>query len=402
MMQLTLFVPLLVLNIYAGGKLARALSAIVGWSRSKSRNVVFGVLAVLNALPPVAFLVYWTQGRRAMIAFSGESIWVDALLVYPFWTVLVILVQLTIIFLLWDIAGLALRLVRRFDREAWRRRTHAFSVWAWIVISVYSVATIIVETSYARIDRLDVILRAEASSLDGFRILQISDVQGDGRTDTTKIRRFIEQARTLEPDVILNGGDIVTGGTDYIESTARLLGELTAPYGHIAAVGDHDIFSNKAMVVDALRRNGIVVADDTSFVLQTDRGDIGLTLVTYTYRQRPKPGAVDSLLNGHRAPFRILLIHQPNREIVRNAADDSVNLVLAGHTHGGGVAFGVPGVALLAPATFESPYVSGDYRIGRTIVNVTNGLGFTLAPIRFHAPLEMTLITLRAPTQHTR
>lgn len=402
MMQLTLFVPLLVLNIYAGGKLARALAAIAGWSLSNSRKAVFGVLALLNALPPVAFLVYWTQGRRAMIAFSGESAWIDAILVYPFWTVLVILVQLTIIFLLWDIVSLVLRLVRRVDRDAWRRRTYAFTVWAWIVISVYSVATIIVETSSARVDRLDVVLPAEASSLDGFRILQISDVQGDGRTDTTKIRRFIEQARTLEPDVILNGGDIVTGGTDYIESTARMLGQLTAPYGHIMSVGDHDIFSNKTMVVDALRRNGIVVADDTSFVLQTDRGAIGLTLVTYTYRQRATFSTVDSLLNGHRAPYRILLLHQPNREIVQNAAEDSVDLVLAGHTHGGGIAFGIPGLALLAPATFESPYVSGDYQVGRTVVNVTNGLGFTLAPIRFHAPLEMTLITLRARAGHGR
>jgi hypothetical protein len=401
MMQLTLFVPLLVLNVYAGGKLTSALTAIFGWSRSGTRRAVFGALALFNALPPVAFLVYWTQGRGAMVAFSGESVWVDLFLVYPFWTVLVILVQLTFIFLLWDAAGLVLRLGGRIEREDWRRRTAVFSLWSWVVISVYSVATVIVETSHARVDRLDVALPVEAASLDGFRILQISDVQGDGRTDASKIQTFIEQGRALEPDLILNGGDIVTGGTDYIESTARLLGTLRAPYGHIAAVGDHDIFSNKSMVVSALRRNGIVVADDTSFVLRTDRGEIGLTLLTYTYRQRPRPGTLDSLLNSHRVPFRILLTHQPNREIVGRAAQDSVDLVLAGHTHGGGVAFGFPGIALLAPASFESPYVSGDYQVGRTVVNVTNGLGFTLAPIRFHAPLEMTLITLRAQARNT-
>ncbi|MCU0452106.1 MAG: metallophosphoesterase [Bacteroidetes bacterium] len=402
MVQLTVFLPLVLLNIYAGGKLARALEAFARWPLSRARRIVYAVLAVLNALPLVAFLVYWLQGRRAMLWFSGESLWVDAVLVYPFWTILVILVQLAIVFLAWDFVGLVLRLIGKPDRDAWRRRTHAFSVWAWIVVSVYSIATIIADTSQARVDRLDVVLPVEAASLDGFRILQISDVQGDGRTTERKISRFIEQALALEPDLVLNGGDIVTGGTDYIASTARLLGKLTAPYGHICAVGDHDIFSDKSMVVTELRRNGIVVADDTSFVIDTDRGSIGLTLVTYTYRQRPDPATVDSLLNENGVPFRILLLHQPNKEIVENASADSIDLVLAGHTHGGGVAFGIPGIALLAPASFESPYVSGAYRVGHTVVNVTNGLGFTLAPIRFHAPLEMTLITLRAPGTNQR
>lgn len=397
MVQLTVFLPLILLNAYAGSKLAHAVSALAGWTLSRARKTVFLVLIALNALPPVAFLVYWTHGRGAMVWFSGESAWVDALLVYPFWTVLVILVQLAVVFLVWDLVGLSLRLIGKAHRDIWRRRTDVFTIWVWMVVSVYSIATIIADTSQARVDRMDVALPVDAASLDGFRILQISDVQGDGRTSERKIRRFIEQARELEPDLVLNGGDIVTGGTDYIASTARLLGELDSPYGHICAVGDHDIFSNKSMVVTELRRHGIVVADDTSFVLQTDRGKIGLTLVTYTYRQRPDPATIDSLLNENGVPFRILLIHQPNREVIQNAAADSIDLVLAGHTHGGGIAFGIPGLALLAPASFESPYVSGMYRLGHTVVNVTNGLGFTLAPIRFHAPLEMTLITLRAP-----
>ncbi len=398
LVQLTVFVPLVLLNLYAGGRLARAISGLTGHTLARSRTLVFSFLGILNLLPLAAMIAYWIGGRQAMTAFAGESVLVDVLLVYPFWSILVILVQLTLIFLLWDLAGLLLRIWRPHGRDAWRTRTNAFSVWAWITISVYSIATIVTQTSHARIDRLDVILPLEAASLDGFRILQISDLQGDGRTSQSKILRFIEQAKALEPDLILNGGDIVTGGTEYIASSARLLGTLTAPYGHIAAVGDHDIFSNKAMVLAELRRNHIIVADDTSFVIPTPRGEIGLTLLTYTYRQRPKFSTIDSLLEENRVPFRILLVHQPNAEIIRRASQDSVDLVLAGHTHGGGIAFGIPGLGLLAPASFESPYVSGRYQVGATVVNVTNGLGFTLAPIRFHAPLEMTLITLRAPT----
>ncbi len=395
-MQLVAFLPLIVLNLYAGGKLARSIKAFSHWSVKRARWTVFGTLFLLNLLPVVSFLVYWTAGRRSMTAFSGENLWVEILLVYPFWSALVVLVQVSLVFVLWDAIGGIGRLFRSFDRDIWKRRTHVVTVWVWIVMGVYSVATIVVETSSARIVRLQVILPGAAEHLDGLRILHISDVQGDGRTTEAKISRFVEQARELDPDLILNSGDMVTNGTQYIASTARIIGAMASRYGHVAAVGDHDIFSNKAMSIAAMRDNGIIVADDTTFTHSVGRSTIGLTLITYTYRQRPPAEVVDSLLSANGEAFKVLLIHQPNRELVERAASHGYHLILAGHTHGGGIAFGLPGLGVVSPASFESPYVSGEYRIGETILNVTNGLGFTLAPIRFHAPLEMTLIVLRA------
>jgi len=77
------------------------------------------------------------------------------------------------------------------------------------------------------------------------------------------------------------------------------------------------------------------------------------------------------------------------------ARNEGYNLLVAGHTHGGGVAFGIPGLFLWAPASFESSFVSGLFHLGSLDLIVTNGLGLTLAPVRFHAPAEIVLITLR-------
>jgi predicted MPP superfamily phosphohydrolase len=80
--------------------------------------------------------------------------------------------------------------------------------------------------------------------------------------------------------------------------------------------------------------------------------------------------------------------------LVKHAEENDYDLFLAGHTHGGQIAFPLPGF-LLTGSSFETPYVSGFYRAGSMLVSVTNGLGLTLAPVRYNAPAEITLITLR-------
>jgi hypothetical protein len=45
---------------------------------------------------------------------------------------------------------------------------------------------------------------------------------------------------------------------------------------------------------------------------------------------------------------------------------------------------------------FETPYYSGFYQIGNLLLSVTNGLGLTIAPIRYQAPAEVTLLILRS------
>jgi predicted MPP superfamily phosphohydrolase len=49
----------------------------------------------------------------------------------------------------------------------------------------------------------------------------------------------------------------------------------------------------------------------------------------------------------------------------------------------------------MAPASFETKFISGLYHVSQLDLSVTNGLGLTLAPIRFHAPAEIVLVVLK-------
>jgi predicted MPP superfamily phosphohydrolase len=135
--------------------------------------------------------------------------------------------------------------------------------------------------------------------------------------------------------------------------------------------------------------------EDSTVFLTVRSTPVALTVVTYTYSQRPTRDRLLQASRGTDGAFEIFLVHQPAAALIDFARAKGYNLFLAGHTHGGGIAFGIPGLFLVAPATFESRFVSGFHKVGDMLVSVTNGLGFTLAPIRYHAPAEITVLQLK-------
>ena len=78
------------------------------------------------------------------------------------------------------------------------------------------------------------------------------------------------------------------------------------------------------------------------------------------------------------------------------ASEQSYSLFCGGHTHGGQVVVGWLGV-FFTPVQVETPFISGTYRIGGMAVSINNGLGLTMAPLRFQAPAEVTMITVQRP-----
>lgn len=392
---LTVFPPLAAINYYIGRKVLRALVDLTTWNRTRLRVIVVGILSYVNLLPVVYLVAYLFGGRSVVPAFGGDNRLIDLFLSYPFWMALVVSIQIFIVYAILDILEFSvLRLVPAILLW-WSSHKALLVVGLLFFVGVYSIATIIRDTWSVRLIDRAVELPEGFSSLRGFRIAQISDVQGDGRTTYDALRRYVDKVNAVHPDVVLFAGDLVTAGTHYIDSTAEILGNLRSRYGTIAAIGDHDIFTDKEMVVDALLRSGINVVEDSTIYLSVDSSKLALSVVTYTYPERPTAHQLDKLSGATPGAYRALLVHQPADHLVDFAQKRGYRLLLAGHTHGGGLAFGIPGLFLVAPASFETKYLSGLYRVGNMAVSVTNGLGFTLAPIRFHAPAEIVLITLR-------
>lgn len=89
--------------------------------------------------------------------------------------------------------------------------------------------------------------------------------------------------------------------------------------------------------------------------------------------------------------FKILLAHSP--EIIERA-ENRVELVLAGHTHGGQVVIPSIGAPFVPLAKKYRRYASGIFKVGKTILFVSRGIGTSIFPVRMNCPPEIAFIEL--------
>ena len=74
------------------------------------------------------------------------------------------------------------------------------------------------------------------------------------------------------------------------------------------------------------------------------------------------------------------------------AQKNDVDVILAGHLHGGQVRLPVFG-AILSPSRYGVRYALGVFTSGNTVMHVSRGTG-SLTPLRYNCPPEVSLLTL--------
>ncbi len=237
--------------------------------------------------------------------------------------------------------------------------------------------------------------------LDNFKIVFISDIQADHYTDEGRLRKYLDKVNSLNPDLILISGDLITNGPDYIELSAREVGKLKAKYGIYSCVGDHDNWAYRndyarslTEVKSALNYHGVQMIDNAIKTIVVDSTEIAITLITNTYVETVPQNVLDSLSSNNEGDFKIFLTHQPQEFLIGTAQKNNFDLFLAGHTHGGQITFVFPFVQL-TPTMFETSYIRGDFWFDSMLMIINRGLGMSLAPLRYNSTPEITLIVLK-------
>ena len=231
-------------------------------------------------------------------------------------------------------------------------------------------------------------LRRLPHELDGFRVVQLSDIHHSPFTSREQIERAVETANSLQPDIIALTGDYISKERAYAAPCAELLGALRARHGVYAVLGNHDHWTDAALITDLFRAEGITVLVNQGMRFENNGAAFWLAGVDDTM-----VGLEDlplALAGSSDHEFKLLLAHNPI--ILRRAARAGVDLVLSGHTHGGQVSLRSERNAAGRP---RRRLLKGLARQGETQIYVTRGLGTVVLPVRFGCPPEVSLLELR-------
>ena len=245
----------------------------------------------------------------------------------------------------------------------------------------------------AEVVQVEVPIEGLHPALDGYRIVQLSDVHIGPTIKGDYLSAVVDRTNALAPDLVAVTGDLVDGYVETLREHVAPLGRLRATDGTYFVTGNHEYYWGVDAWLAEVRRLGLSTLVNEHRVIERDgaRLIVGGCTDYSAHRLRPDH-ASDPAAAFAGAPegLRLLLAHQPKS--VRAAVRAAVDLQLSGHTHGGQF-FPVSLFVGLA-----HPFTEGLGRLARTWIYVNRGTGYWGPPLRAGVPSEITALTLRRAT----
>lgn len=247
----------------------------------------------------------------------------------------------------------------------------------------------LVEPRAYELTATDIFIHELPPAFDGFRIAQVSDVHHSPLVPRVDVERVVALAQGTGADMIVLTGDYTTARVSYVAPCAEALGQLHAPCGVWAVLGNHDHYTDAELTTRALERAHIGVLNNAHTLVT--RGGEQLQLVGVDDWSWGKSDFARAFNGVDTRQPTLLLSHQP---IVLDRPEVAgVSLILSGHTHGGQLR--LPFVGAPVRSADEFKYLRGHYRRAATQLYVSRGTGTVGLPVRFGAAPEIAVLRLR-------
>ncbi len=230
-------------------------------------------------------------------------------------------------------------------------------------------------------------------TLIGLKIAHLSDSHLGIYVGLSDMEQAVELVKPHQPDLALVTGDI-SDHLDILGDAIEIISSLKPRYGIYASVGNHEYYRGINRVRQIfetapfpmlINENRLIEIGDTPVVIggaddpRFMRGDSSQFLhdtIETTMGSAPSQS------------FKILMSHRPPG--FNHAAEMGIDLVLAGHTHGGQL--GMFGQSLFE-GVIPDTYLWGIYRRDRTTLHTSGGMGHWL-PFRLGCPAEAPILIL--------
>jgi hypothetical protein len=290
--------------------------------------------------------------------------------------------------LVWALGGAAQAAAGESAADAAARRAISLVASAGLVGAVAARAAL----RPPRVKRVEHRLARWPLSLDGFRIVQLSDLHIGPILGREFARDLVARVNGLAPDLVAVTGDLADGSEPRLREEVAPLAELRAPHGVWFVTGNHDYYSGADPWVERVRALGMGVLRNERVSIGDAAAGFDLAGVEDHHASLVDPRRSEDLAaaldGGDPSRPLVLLAHDPTT--FKRACTFRVDLQLSGHTHGGQIWPFRYLVRLVVP------FVAGVYERNGARLYVSRGTGFWGPPMRLLAPAEITEHVLRS------
>ncbi|MFJ5624821.1 metallophosphoesterase [Peribacillus loiseleuriae] len=230
---------------------------------------------------------------------------------------------------------------------------------------------------------------------ESVKVVQISDIQVSESYTIEELNGLVEKVNKLSPDIIVFTGDLFENFSAFqpIQEVTESLSKLKATYGKYAIWGNRDYGGGAVRIYEDVLTN-------SGFTLLKNSG----VNVTVSNGKKLFIGGLDDALLGNPdidrmlakmandCDYEIVLMHEP--DMADLLKDTSVDLLLAGHSHGGQVK--IPFIKTMSTALAEK-YSDGFYTLNKSNgmqLYVNTGIGTSRIPVRFMVPPEISVFNI--------
>lgn len=403
-MALYIFLLALPAAIYIGFRLSSAIAQVSRNSRyciskKAARLMVFAVITWVYLWPGILIHYRLSGNFKDLFVTTSRVQWQDYLFQFPAWWGLICIVNIFPYFLALDIFGIVSR-VRFYSRanagekppdRLWPSRLKiAVTVFFLFYVGVRTY----LDTNHLRVTEGEVAIKNLPEQLNGLQIAFFGDMHMNRYTQEDELELLKKTLQSGEDHLVVFTGDLNSRGRSFLNRAYEIVKNPRGKLGNFACMGDHDYWTAPQEVPREMEQRGWTFLHNRHQLMEYQGHRILVTGITHVYSHRISKPELETLLgSAPEAELKILAVHQPMEFLVETAAKYGYHLFLGGHTHGGEVVnhvFGIP----YSPGQKETRYCWGQHIFKDLHIVVTNGIGRTLAPLRYHAPSEITRLTL--------